>query len=213
MAQATTVTLTAIKAQVKSESRVSLFIDEVFFCSVDMLQLAEMRLHVGQQLTEEEAAHIKREGSFSKAYNRAIGYLAIRPRSTKEVRDYLWRKQYEPAIAERVMQRLDEKGYLRDAAFARSWVQSRALAKPVSKRRLQMELQQKGIVEQERLDAMQSYDERAALLRIIEKKSRQSKYANNRQKFVEYLARQGFNFDLIQSCLGEFAAASEMDSE
>ena len=204
--------ITAIKAQIKSESRVSLFIDGKFFCSVDVLQLTEMRLHVGQELTEEYAGHIKQEGAFSKAYNRAINYLAIRPRSTKEIRDYLWRKQYEPEIAERVMERLEQKGYLRDQQFAKSWVQSRSLTKPMSRRRLSQELSQKGIKDEAKSVALADFDEEAALRQIIEKKGRFSRFRNDKQKFIQYLARQGFSFDLIQSCLRQAEGGySEMD--
>ena len=203
--------ITAIKAQVKSESRVSLFVDEKFFCSVDMLQLVDMRLHVGQELTEEQAEHIKNEGNFSKAYNRAINYLAIRPRSTKEVRDYLWRKQYSPEIADRVMERLDQKGYLQDQQFAALWVQSRSLTKPMSRRRLSQELSQKGIKNDAQAVALADFDEETALRQIIEKKSRLTRYRDDRQKFIQYLARQGFSFDLIQSCLRQFEGDLETD--
>lgn len=203
--------ITAIKAQVKSESRVSLFVDEAFFCSVDMLQLVEMRLHVGQELTEEQAEHIKNEGAFSKAYNRAINYLAIRPRSTKEVRDYLWRKQYTPEVADRVMDRLGQKGYLQDQQFAKAWVQSRSLTKPMSRRRLSQELSQKGIKDEAQTTALASFDEEAALRQIIEKKSRLVRYKNDKQKFIQYLARQGFSFDLIQSCLRQAEDGLETD--
>lgn len=195
--------ITAIKAQVKSESRVSLFVDDAFFCSVDMLQLAEMRLHAGQELSEELAEHIKNEGAFSKAYNRAINYLAIRPRSSKEIRDYLWRKKYAPEIAERVMERLDQKGYLQDQQFAKAWVQSRSLTKPMSRRRLSQELSQKGIKNDAQADALASFDEESSLRQIIEKKGKLARYKNDKQKFIQYLARQGFSFDLIQLCLDQ----------
>ena len=136
----------------------------------------------------------------------------IRQRSTKEIRDYLWRKQYEPEIAERVMERLEQKGYLRDQQFAKSWVQSRSLTKPMSRRRLSQELSQKGIKDEAKSVALADFDEEAALRQIIEKKGRLSRFRNDKQKFIQYLARQGFSFDLIQSCLRQAEGGySEMD--
>jgi regulatory protein len=194
--------LTAIKAQQKSQSRVSLYFDDKFFCGLDMLQLAELRLHVGQEFTEAEAEKLKQEGEFSKAYNRVLNFLAIRPRSTREVRDYLVRKEYNKAIQERVLQRITEKDYINDETFAESWARSRAATKPVSKRRLQAELSAKGVKNEQQVKAIEAYDERAALRRIIEKKRRHSRYQDP-QKFLAYLARQGFSYDLIKETLEE----------
>jgi regulatory protein len=199
--------LTAIKAQQKSQSRVSLYFDDKFFCGLDMLQLAELRLHVGQEFTEVEAEKLKQEGEFSKAYNRVLNYLAIRPRSTREVRDYLVRKEYDKTIQERVLQRIIEKDYINDETFAESWARSRAATKPVSKRRLQAELSVKGVKNEQQAKAVEAYDERAALRKIIEKKRRHSRYQDP-QKFLAYLARQGFGYDLIKEVLEESATDS-----
>jgi regulatory protein len=196
-----TLKLTAIKTQQKSDSRVSLFMDDAYFCSLDMLQLVELRLHVGQEFTEEEAARIQHEGEFSKAYNRVLNFLAIRPRSTREVREYLFKKKYDEQIQTRILGRITEKGYVNDAAFAASWVRSRAATKPVSRRRLQAELAGKGVKGESQQQAMEGYDERAALQKIIDKKRHHSRY-QDRQKFIAYLARQGFPYDLIQELLG-----------
>jgi len=100
-----------------------------------------------------------------------------------------------------VMERLDQKGYLQDQQFARAWVQSRSLTKPMSRRRLSGELSQKGIKNDAQADALVDFDEESALRQIIEKKGKLARYKNDKQKFIQYLARQGFSFDLIQSCL------------
>jgi regulatory protein len=199
--------LTAIKAQQKSQSRVSLYFDDKFFCGLDMLQLAELRLHVGQEFTEDEAEKLKQEGEFSKAYNRALNYLAIRPRSTREVRDYLVRKQYDENIQMRVLQRIAEKDYVNDETFAESWARSRAATKPVSRRRLQAELSAKGVKGESQANAIETYDERAALKAIIKKKQHLSRYQDY-QKLLAYLARQGFGYDLIKEVLEESATGS-----
>lgn len=195
--------LTNIKAQQKSDARVSLYMDGKYFCSVDMMQLAELRLHVGQEFTEEQAAEVKQEGEFSKAYNRVLNYLAIRQRSTREVRDYLIRKKYEPEVRERILARISEKGYINDASFAKSWVRSREATKPVSKRRLQAELSQKGVRGEDQAMAVADYDEGAALKAIIEKKRHMSRY-QDQQKFMAYLARQGFSYDDIKQALQDY---------
>src|SRR4051812_25780120 len=72
-------------------------------------------------------------------------YLTIRNRSEKEVRDYLLKKQAEPAVIDSIIKLLYEQKFLNDENFARSWIRSRARFKPRGKPVLVMELAQKGI--------------------------------------------------------------------
>jgi regulatory protein len=128
----------------------------------------------------------------------------IRPRSIREVRDYLWRKKAEPETTERVINRMASRGYLNDAAFAKSWVRARQLTKPVSKRRLTAELHQKGVVDEfiQQAISNEEYDEHESLRAIIAKKRKQTRYQDP-QKLMQYLARQGFGYDLIKTSLAE----------
>jgi regulatory protein len=48
-------------------------------------------------------------------------------------------------MIEKVLERLEEKGYTDDQKFAEAWVRSRQLTKKSSKRKLQQELQVKGV--------------------------------------------------------------------
>ena len=104
------------------------------------------------------------------------------------------------AVADRVFERLVEKGYVDDEKFARFWVENRNQAKGASRRKLEAELRAKGLAssiieeafgETERTDA----DE---LQKIIAKK--RSRYPDE-QKLMQYLARQGFSYDDIKSAL------------
>ncbi len=135
--------VTAIRAQIKNVERVSVYLDGKYAFSLTQNQLLELRLHSGKELREQDVLALKQASDYGKLLERAMNYVMIRPRSQREVRDYLWRKKAEPNVAERVIQRLESRGYLNDAAFAASWVRTRQLTKPVSKRRLNAELTQK----------------------------------------------------------------------
>ena len=184
--------ITAIKAQVKNQERVSIYIDGKYDFSLDQGQLLSARLYVGRELTEEELAQLKDESAFGKALGRALDYIMRRPRSIKEMHDYAWRKQWEPMMRDRVIARLTEKGYLDDAKFADTWVRHRAMGKPISERKLRMELKQKGVAEDiinATLEKDEEFDESEALKRLIEKK--RARYPDE-QKFIAYLLRQGY---------------------
>jgi regulatory protein len=194
--------ITAIKAQIRNTERVSIYIDGKYSFSLTQTQLLEEKLHSGKEIDEQQLAKLKYASDWGKTLERVMNYIMIRPRSIREVRDYLWRKETVPELAESVLQRLLGRGYLNDAAFAKSWVRSRQLTKPVSKRRLVAELRQKGLAQDliETAFVDESYDETIALQEIIVKKRKQARYQDE-QKLMAYLARQGFSYDVIKGAI------------
>lgn len=192
--------ITAIKQQQKRSDRYSIFIDDKYAFSLSESGLIESRLVSGQELSSAELADLKKTAGLDKAFGLALRYVAIRPRSEGELADYFRRKQIDQAMAAQIVERLRRSGLVDDLAFARAWVVNRRLLKSVSKRRLQLELRQKR-VSQEVVSQVLTEDEsddKQALRQLIEKK--RSRYPEQ-QKLMQYLARQGFNFDDIKSAL------------
>jgi regulatory protein len=205
--------ITALKIQVRDKDRVNVFIDGKYRFSLDMTQVAELGIKNGAEYTEEELVELENESQFGKLYTRSLEYALIRPRSQRELRDYLYRKTRDTRtktgdikkgvskeLTERVFNRLLEKGYIDDEKFAKFWVENRNVRKGSSMRKLQMELRGKGvdsaIIEQvlattERVDT----DE---LQKIIAKKA--SRY-DDIQKLTAYLVRQGFRYDDVKEAL------------
>ena len=110
--------------------------------------------------------------NFEKFYNSSLRFLSYRPRSEKEVRDYLMRHSGKErkrrlqnllaternardsghgqnddreSIIERVISKLKEQKFLNDEEFAKWWIGSRLRFKPRSLRLIKIELRQKGI--------------------------------------------------------------------
>lgn len=195
-------TITAIQPQVRSENRVNVHLDGKYWISLDIQQVVDLGIRMGLQIDELQKASIEKESSFGKAYAAALNYVSIRIRSEKEIRDYGFRKRWEPELTERVLERLKVKGYLNDAEFARRWAENRQLSKPMSKRRLMQELMKKGIYGEELNVATEDFDEVPLIDRLIEKKAK--KYADDREKFIGYLQRQGFSYDVIKDALTRY---------
>ena len=211
--------ITDISLQTRDKNRVNISVDGKYRFSLDVFQVGELGLKVGREYTDEELTVLEDESQFGKLYARAMEYCLTRPRSVKEMRDYLWRKTrpikkrspktgeiierpgVKSEITERLLARLIEKKYLDDEKFARFWLEHRFLQKGTSVRRLKLELAQKGIdretIEQLVSENIRSDDEE--LQKIIAKK--RYKYAGDEQKFMAYLARQGFSYDDIRSAL------------
>lgn len=209
--------ITALTAQQKQANRVNVMVDGVYRFSLDVFQVAELGIRVGKEYTEQELVELETESQFGKLYGRALEYTMMRPHSAREVRDYLWRKtrttKYKSrqgeikeregvsqAVADRVFDRLCEKGYIDDEKFARFWVENRNQRKGSSVRKLKSELQAKG-VESSIIDtalASTTRSDEDELAKIIAKK--RARYPDE-QKFMQYLARQGFSYDDIKEAL------------
>ncbi|RYF28900.1 MAG: hypothetical protein EOO17_03620 [Chloroflexi bacterium] len=210
--------ITAISAQQKDKNRVNIMVDGVYRFSLDVFQYADLGIRVGKEYTDQELNDLETESQFGKLYARALEYCLMRPHSSKEMRDYLYRKTratkvrsrktgevidrpgVSQSLTERVYDRLVEKKYIDDDKFARYWVENRNMKKGVSKRKLQAELQSKGVdraIIESQLDQTERTDG-DELQKIIEKKRR--RYPDG-QKFMQYLARQGFSYDDIKAAL------------
>lgn len=205
--------ITALTAQQKDKNRVNVMVDGAYRFSLDIFQVGELGIKVGKDYSEEELQALEIESSFGKVYARALEYCMMRPHSAKEVKDYLYRKTRErrtktgemrpgvsTEVTTRVFDRLLEKGYVNDESFACYWVENRSQAKGVSRRKLQLELRAKGVeagvIERQLAESVRSDDDE--IQKVIAKKQR---LYPDRQKFMQYLMRQGFSYDSITRAL------------
>lgn len=215
--------ITNISVQQRDKSRVNVSVDGKYRFSLDITQVADLGIRTGIEYTEEQLIALEEESKFGKLYTRALEYSFTRPRSQKELRDYLYRKTRDTRTKEgavkkgvsaeltvRVFDRLVAKGYIDDEKFTRYWVENRQLRKGVSKRKLEAELRAKGvessIIAQQLQDSERTDDDE--IQKVIHKKI--SKYPDD-QKLIMYLARQGFSYDDSKSGIEAYRQGQDED--
>jgi regulatory protein len=212
--------ITSLSAQQKNLNRVNVMVDGKYRFSLEISQVGDLGIKVGKEFDEAEIIAMETEGQFGKVYALALEYCLMRPHSSREMRDYLYRKTratkyrsrrtgevkdrpgVSTEITARVFERLLDRGYIDDEKFTKYWIENRNLTKGASKRKLQSELAAKGI-ERSVIEKYLSQSERSdadELQKIIAKK--RAKYPDE-QKLMNYLARQGFAFDDIKSAISE----------
>jgi regulatory protein len=194
--------ITAIKQQVKRADRYSIYGDGKYLFSFSENELLSSGIKIGQELDESNLNELKGKAVLDKAYDRSLNLISHRLRSEWELRDYLKRKDYDEDVQEATVSRLRDRGYINDAEFARRWVENRRLLKATSKRRLAQELRQKRISDEiinQTLEADET-DELEVLKDLVDRKRKQTKYQDD-LKLMQYLARQGFSYDLIKTAL------------
>ncbi len=198
--------ITDLKPQTRRTDRYNLYLDGSYKFPVSANTVLAAGLHVGLEISEDELLKVQEAAEIGNAHDKALNFLDLRRRSTKEIRDYLWRKEFEPQVTQAVIDRLTRAGLLNDEEFARAWIRDRLLLKPKSKRALSTELFAKGIsreIADRVLSEMDNEDEQNALRDSINRKLRQTKYATreNDDKLIAALAREGYAYSDIKSCL------------
>ena len=202
--------ITNIKQAVKNPERANIFVDGKYEFSLDVTQLLDLKLKVGQEITLAQLSEYKKLSEYGKLYQRTLEWVLSRPRSEKETSDYLYKKIYEKKLDKeyigKIIEKLEKKTYLNDEAFAKWYVENRFVKKGISKKRLSLELAKKGISREivERVLKDSGRDEKEEILKIIAKK--RARYDDD--KLIQYLGRQGFSYELAK----DLVLASGTDS-
>lgn len=156
-----------------------------------------------------------------KYYNLAVGYLARRPRSAKEIRDYLAKKKVEVDVIEVIVQKLLSLHFLDDIKFARWWREQRTRFKGKSDRLIKMELRQKGIDPQIIEDIFaevtdEPMDDLTKAKKLIEKRASRVAGLTPKEQYEKlgrYLQSKGFNWDVIRRAIDEQLEKKYNDGE
>lgn len=207
--------ITALKIQARDKNRVNVFVDGRYRFSLDISQVAELGIKTGNEYDEAGLVNLENESQFGKLYTRTLEYVLIRPRSQREVRDYLYRKTRDTRtktgdikrgvsveLTERVFQRLEQKSYIDDEKFARFWLENRNVRKGSSLRKLQAELSAKG-VSRDIISQLLEQTDRSDSDEIKKILAKKAKRYDSEEKLIAYLARQGFRYDDIVNAIRE----------
>lgn len=209
-------TITSLAIQAGDNERINVFVDGEFAIGISVYVLQDERLHKGQVLTQADWDRLEAAERGSRAWNAALRLLEVRPRTEREIRDRLRRKEFIPEQIDKVIARLHDLELLNDAQFARLWVANRQNLNPRGAHALRQELRAKGVDRQVAdeviADATNRDSEREACTEVARKALH--KYANApdratfQRRFGGFLQRRGFTFDTIKPILDELWSES-----
>lgn len=198
--------------------RVNVFVDGSFSFSLEK-ELAA-RLWVGQPIEQLRTADLLREDEQARAMDAALVYFTQRPRSERELRDFLGRRETPPEVTESVVSRLGELDLVDDAAFARYWVENRQQHRPRGGRLLKLELRRKGIADELATEAVQASAEQeepvAAAYRAGQRKAQALSKLEPREfqnRLGQYLQRRGFDYEAVRTAVRQLAAEVLSEAE
>lgn len=181
---------------------------------IDLATIVKFDLFKGKELSAEDINNIKEYISINRIKLKCITLISKRPRSIKEIKDYLKKINKKNDIEDesirnnKILEILIKERYLNDIEFAKWWVDNRNLFKIKSKREIKYELLRKGIEEDiinNILEQEKGSNETNKIRTLCLKKFGIEKINDidlkAKNKIVNYLIRKGYSYEDIKNAL------------
>lgn len=208
--------ITAIKKE-RGKYRVTVNESEDVLVPVSLMR--ERPLKEGQPIDLEEYDNWLMVRQYRFALDRAVGYLAARARSKREIEQKLLQAGYRPCTVEMVIYKLQRENLLDDADFARQWVESRANHK-LGRSRIALELRRKGVSQEEAEEALSMIDDEDQLsgaVALAEKAAARIKPGEDIRKassrIAGMLARRGYSWDVAKEAIRQALSDEIVNSD
>ncbi len=139
----------------------------------------------------------------SEIRNKVFKYLARREHSRYELYKKLSRKDYDRENINIILDELEDKDYINDERFARSWIKSRLRFKPRGSRLIKKELAQKGVsksLQDSLIFELISEEKELEMAKDLSRKWLSKKRNKNKEnidkKLYRYLSNKGFGSNI-----------------
>jgi regulatory protein len=189
--------ITKLEVQKNNSERISLYLDDKFYCGISAELVIKNHLKVGLNISKEELDELVLEDEKGKALSRAVKYIGNNLKTIKQIRDYLKKKDYNPNTIDYVIDKLKEYSYIDDEAYCKAFVST--YSHKYGKLKLISALKSKGVSDKT-IDNV--FNEDLQIKDSIE--SVANKYLKNKErnketylKLSRFLYSRGYEFDDI----------------
>ena len=203
--------ITDIKPPVKNKTRCSIFLDNAYYCGLELETVMRNRLKIGTEIDEDRLEEIQEESERSRALDKALGFIARSKKTEKQIEEYLAGKGYLPATIDYAKNKLKEYNFVSDSDYAEDYVGTYSRNK--GKRLLKLELLHKGVSEKDMETALANLnDESENAARVAGKYMRgKDRTRENAAKCYRYLVSKGFDYDTAKTVSEKYR--TDADSE
>ena len=203
--------ITAITPQIKDKTRCNIYVDGRFCLGLSLETTIKNRLKVGQTVSPERLSEIQLESEKNAAFDKALTHISATRKTEKQIREFMAKKGYLPAVCDYVVEKKLGNGCLNDGEYAEAYVGFAAARK--GSKLIRMELRQKGISETEIENALGTLDtesEVSSATAILQKYMR-GKTADRETltKAFRYLMGKGFDYEIARAALSAFGECEE----
>ena len=213
-------TITQISEQRRKANRHNVYLDGTFAFACNLNVVAKFRLVDGMKLTDDEVETIKQGEVRQECYDHAMRFLQRRMHSRNELKTKLSRAEYDAATIESVLDSLQASGYVDDAKFAQSNVESSAKSRHHGRRRAAIELLKKGVRGEDARKALENvydtHDSLSVARSLAQKKAKSLAKLDPhvaRRRLAGMLMRRGFEYDVVRPVIDEVLGNHDAPSD
>lgn len=199
--------LTDIQIDEETSSRRILFLNGVYFDSVEAGCIPKFGLRVGLEIEAEALQKLIEADEGMRARNYALELLSNQSYSKSQMIDKLRQKGFGPQAIDTILEDLEQLGHIKDEKFAQMWVNRRQRSKPKGKKMLEQELANQSIdrtTVDRVLERIDDAEEASTALQLAQKQAK--RYVSlppqvAKRRLHGFLLRRGFDYETIQSVI------------
>lgn len=199
-------TVTKIVLQ-QNKNRANIFLDGKFSFAIPLDLIFKYKLKTEKELDKELIKKLKKQGSEELIHTRLINFATLRPRSAREIKNWLRKKSVKKEITHKLFNRLKSLNLANDKDFARWWIEQRVNFRKISRKLIEKELKSKGVAKEIIEDTLQAAHippETELAKSALLKKLRNKNIENIKiQKIYNFLLRKGFSWETIKRAIDE----------
>jgi regulatory protein len=192
--------ITALEKQ-KRRPRFDLYLEGVFAFTLRPELILASGLTVGKELTSERQRWLYDEEQRLGAIEAALRLLAMLPRSEQELRDRLQKRGFRRKAVDAAVTRVQEMGYLDDAAYAKFFVETRQASTPRSRRALTFELGRKGVDRELAASSVEEVSDADAAMAAAQRRLRSFSKLDRptfTRRLGSFLSSRGFGYSVTR---------------
>lgn len=114
--------ITKLEVQKNNPERANLYLDEKFYTGISIELCVKNHLKIDKNIDKEKLDALILEDEKGTAFNKAVKYMSSSLKTTKQIREYLYKKDYSKNTIDYVIDKLEEYKYLDDEAYAKAFV-------------------------------------------------------------------------------------------
>ncbi len=208
--------ITALKQQVKNHARTSVFIDGEFAFGIWTDLVLENELHVGKELDEAQLNALLDVERVRRGQSTALQYLAYAARSEHQLRERLRQGGYSSQEITRIIQNLDDMGYIDDYKYAMEYARARFKNKGYGPERIRQELTVDGISQEYISRAVAACADPDTFVACASQLAErylgrvQGTLPERKKKLIHYLVRRGYDYGTAKESVQEVLNRNEV---
>lgn len=197
--------VTKLERQKKDPKRISIFVDEKFLLGVDSEVIFKFDVVKGMVWTENLLNKLQEEEAYRKGLKKGFDLLYRSSKTKKQLKRKLIEKEFSEDVAERVVEKMSDEGFLNDLHYSEQFIETRAVR--YGAYRMRQELRLKGVSDDiidEALGNVEQDSEYDRAMVIAQKRVGQYRSDPNEKiysKLVAYLSRKGFSYDVVKKAV------------